>query len=356
MSTIVHERPGVYSSYDASSVVSAGRGGKVIGVAAKAAAGTVNAVVTLTGFAAGIAAFGEDNSGSHGMSAILKLLFLNGATEVRAVRVAAAGARSDYQAAFTALEALENVQVIVCDSGDVTIQQDLRDSVTTASSSRRERIAVVGSDGESAAELVVRAAALNSERMILVGPDALDAGGSAISSVFAAAALGGAIAASADPAVPMNGTPLYGLSGLDDVYSDSDIDTLVRGGVTPLESLSGTVSPVRGITTRTTTGGASDATWRELNTVLIVDDVIPAIRDVLRSKFTRTKNTPQNRSAIRTQVIVELEKKVTAQIIASYGAVTAAASTDDPTVCQVEFSFAVAHGLNQIYLTAHITV
>ena len=33
---------------------------------------------------------------------------------------------------------------------------------------------MVGGDGESAAELVTRAAALNSERMVLVGPDALD--------------------------------------------------------------------------------------------------------------------------------------------------------------------------------------
>ena len=32
------------------------------------------------------------------------------------------------------------------------------------------------------------------------------------------------------------------------------------------------------------------------------------------------------------------------------------ASPEDPTVCLVEFGFAVAHGLNQIYLTAHITV
>ena len=29
---------------------------------------------------------------------------------------------------------------------------------------------------------------------------------------------------------------------------------------------------------------------------------------------------------------------------------------DDPTVCLVEFSFTAAHGLNQIWLTAHITV
>ena len=45
-----------------------------------------------------------------------------------------------------------------------------------------------------------------------------------------------------------------------------------------------------------------------------------------------------------------------AEIIEGYGEVTAQASEDDPTVCEVEFPFAVAHGLNQIYLTAHITV
>jgi len=103
---------------------------------------------------------------------------------------------------------------------------------------------------------------------------------------------------------------IRGLGGLGTAYTDNDIDLLVRGGVTPLESTAGTVSPVRGITTRTTTGGAADTTWRELTTILIVDDVIPAVRQALRSKFARAKNTAQSRSAIRSQVIVELEKKV----------------------------------------------
>ena len=138
--------------------------------------------------------------------------------------------------------------------------------------------------------------------------------------------------------------------------TESEIDSLVRGGVTPLESLGGVLSPVRGITSRTKTGEVSDATWRELTTILIVDDVIPALRESLRSKFLRSKNTARNRGAIRSQVIVELERKRAAEIIEDYGEVTAEAGADDPTVCQVEFPFAVAHGLNQIYLTAHITV
>ncbi len=126
--------------------------------------------------------------------------------------------------------------------------------------------------------------------------------------------------------------------------------------MTPLESAAGVISPVRGITTRTTTGGAADATWRELTTILIVDDIIPAVRSSLRSKFARAKNTPQTRGAIRSQVIVELEKKKAAAIIDGYGEVTVTVDDDDPTVCLVEFGFAVAHGLNQIYLTVHITV
>ena len=96
--------------------------------------------------------------------------------------------------------------------------------------------------------------------------------------------------------------------------------------------------------------------WRELTTILIADDVIPTVRSALRSKFARAKNTAQGRGAIRAQTIVELEKKKDAQIIESYGEVTVTASADDPTVCLVEFSFGVAHGLNQIHLAVHLTV
>ena len=353
MSKINHERPGVYSSYDASAVITAGRAIKTIGVAAKSARGTVGEAVTLTGYSAGVAAFGEDTT--PGMATILKLLFANGASTVVAVKVAENGAQADYEAAFEVL-GKQDVQIVACDSADIAVQQALRAAVEEASAVRKERIAVVGGDDDTVEELVARAAELNSERMVLVGPDALDSSGNVLSGVFSAAAVAGVIAASKDPAVPLNGAEVKGLGGLNTDYSDNDIDLLVRGGVTPLESVAGVISPVRGITTRTTTGGAADTTWRELTTILIVDDMIPTIRASLRSKFSRTKNTVRSRGAIRSQVIVELEKKVAAEIIDSYGEVSVTAMEADPTVCLVEFSFAVAHGLNQIYLTVHITV
>ena len=133
----MHERPGVYSSYDASTVVSAGRAAKVIGVAAKAVKGTAGEVVTLTGYAAGVAAFGEDAADTPGMSTILRLLFANGASTVAAVRVAEAGAVKDYQDAFAALGG-EEARILVCDSAEETVQQALRTAVEDASAARME--------------------------------------------------------------------------------------------------------------------------------------------------------------------------------------------------------------------------
>ena len=215
---------------------------------------------------------------------------------------------------------------------------------------------MAGCAGAEVSELVSRAEALNSERVVLVGPDALDGGGKPLSGVFAAAAVAALAASAPDPAVPLNGAKLKGLTGLAEDYTDNDIDRLVRGGVTPLECVAGTVSPVRGVTTRTKTGGVPDATWRELTTILIVDDVIPAVRSALRSRFSRSKNTARTRAAVRRSVIVELEKKLAAEIIDGYDEVRVSASHEDPTVCLVEFGFAVAHGLNQVHLTVHIEI
>lgn len=174
--------------------------------------------------------------------------------------------------------------------------------------------------------------------------------------VFAAAAVAAVIAGNTDPPVPINGAELTLFGAAGKRLSDNEIDQLVRGGVTPIETVGGVSSPVRGITTKTSSGGAADTTWRELTTILIVDEVIPTIRSALRTRFARSKNTAQSRGAIRSQVVLELEEMKSREIVDSYGEVLVSALKSDPTVCLVEFSFTVAHGLNRIYLTAHITV
>ena len=339
MSMTIHERPGVYSSYDASTVISGSGGGRTVGLVSEGESGKL---YTLNRYEDAVTQFGQEEN----LTKLVQVLFRNGAAKVVAVPVSG---QENYQGAFDLLAVEEDISVVVCDSTELTVQQALRQSVCDASQARRERIAVVGgAQSENVEALVQRAEGLNSERVVLVAPGD-DTG-------LAAAAVAGAIAGESDPAIPLGGAELKGLEGMEARYADTEIDTLVRGGVTPLENVSGVVSVVRGVTTRTKTGEVEDATWRELTTIRIVDDVIPTIRNSLRAKFRRTKNTEQTRGAIRSQVVLELENKLAREIITGYDQVTVEADTENPTVCLVDFTFTVAHGLNQIWLTAHITV
>ena len=346
-----HERPGVYSSYEASSLTAApANGGKVAVVAAGGGPENVEDVYQWTSYSRAAADVGE-----CALSRLAQLAIRNGAGAVYGVPVKNAG--GGYKAAFAVAESLEDVNVVVCDSDDAGVQQELREMVKDCSAARKERIAVVGGKaGESVADLVKRAAELNCERVVLVAPGGVDAGGKAVGGAACAAAVAGAIAGGTDPALPLGGAQLYGLTGLDHNYDDSEIDALVQGGVTPLETLAGAYYVVRGVTTRTRTGNTPDASWRELTTILVVDEVIPGLRRALRAKFSRAKNTEQTRGAIRSQTVMELEKRVSREIIDSYEDVTVSALEDDPAVCLVEFAFTVAHGLNQVWLSAHITV
>ena len=350
MSLIYHERPGVYSDYDASSVTLAGSTERVIALIGLSDADA--GLYTVTSYNDGAQTFGESSE----LGKMLKLAYQNGAGTVLAYPVAA-----DTEAAYTAaLEAvLTEKQASFCVVGSCRedVQEALRDAVEDASVQRGECIGLCGMLNATKAELIARAATLNSERMVLIGPDVYPVGSTtAVGGGMAAAALAGCLTDQSDPAAPLNGQVLRGFTGVNAVYSDTEIDALVAGGVTVLECFGGRVSVMRGITTRTTTGGTADKTFRELSTVLIIDDVIPSIRTALRTKFARAKNNALTRNAIRSQVVVELEERIARQVIESYDHLTVTASADDPTTCVVEFEFAVVHGLNRIFLTAHISV
>ena len=340
------ERPGVYSVYEASAVVSAGARNGVAAVAALSTAGTAGQVYELFSCGDTAAEFGAKDP----LTELVCLLLVNGAAKVLAVPVRK---KEDYAKAFDQLAYRDGIKVMTCDSTELTVQQALRDCVKTASEQRRERIAVVaGTAGQTVSQLTQQAKELNSERVVLIAPGS----GKDVEGARTAAAAAGAICAETDPALPLGGVVLRGLPGIPTPYQESEIDTLIQGGVTPVESVAGVTTVVRGVTTRTLTSGTRDDTWKELTTILVVDDVIPGVRNVLRTRFSRSKNTPQTRDAIRSQVILELERKKTAEYITNYGEITVRPAEDKPTICLVEFSFTVAHGLNQIWLNAQIAV
>lgn len=169
-------------------------------------------------------------------------------------------------------------------------------------------------------------------------------------------AVAGAICGGSDPALPLGGAELQGISALEKRLDESEVDALIRGGVTPVERVGGSCWVIRGVTTRTKTGQASDRTWRDLATILVVDDVIPGVREALRARFPRAKNTAQTRGAVQSLVVEVLERKLAAEVITGYDAVEVTALADEPGICLVTFGFTVTHGMDQIWLSAEVTV
>ena len=199
MSETRHERPGVYSVYDASSVTSAGRAAKRHRRGGPGREGngqdsgdTDRLQRRCGGLWRGRRRHAGDEHTFEAAVCQRRVHGLRGAGRRRPAGLEA------YQAAFAALADCD-VQVVVCDSSELTIQKALKTAVETASAARRERIGVIGGSGDTAAQLVTRAAAINSERMVLVGPDMKDESGTALPGVFAAAAVAGAIAAADGP-------------------------------------------------------------------------------------------------------------------------------------------------------------
>ena len=347
MSTTISERPGVYTDYSVSGVVRASAGGGAVGLAATAEGGAANEVVAVTDHGAALSVFSGGN-----LPALAKVLLANGASVVYCVRVDEPDEDApDYAAAFGKLMTVEPVRFMVCDSHDALVHAAMKEAIDGADERSRYRVGFVESGETGATELVERARNLNSERLALVSHHETDGTPGAV-----AAAVCGAAAGESDPALPLNGAALSALGAIGENFSDADIAAIVRGGVLPVETSGGAISILRGVTTRTITDGVPDAVWRELNTVLILNEVIPGIRDTLRANFSRVKNNARTRGAIRTRVVIELENYLAREIIDGYDSVTAEQSPDDGTVCVVSFGFTVTHGLNIIRLSASITV
>ena len=175
MSITYHERPGVYSDYDASSVTATGSTERVIALAGVSEA--KSGLYTVTSYASGRDTFGESSQ----LGRMLKLAYQNGAGTVLACPVAE-DTEAAYQAALTLLFAEKRASFCVVGSTQEKVHIALRDAVEAASGQRGECIGLAGMASPSVAELTARAAKLNSERVVLMAPDVYLSGETAASS------------------------------------------------------------------------------------------------------------------------------------------------------------------------------
>lgn len=333
--------PGVYTSYELSGVRYSGGATGSVGMAVYAANLQKTGVMTFYSEAEAAVKLGAETAGAKLTGIILN----NGASKVK-IAVTTANTLAGYKAAFELLAKEPDVKIIVCDTTDANIHAALKSVVESETEERKYRIGIVEGTGTKD-DLVSRSAALNCARIVLLTP--------ASENNVSAAAFAGLVAGTEDPALPYSAAVLKGVVP-DAEYTLAETESLIAGGVTVLARTGTSTEVIRAVTTRTKNGSVPDASWRDLNTVLVVDDVIPHIRNVLKSMFTRSKNTQRTRGAVRTQTVIELEKKRDAGIIESYGNVTVKQDENDPAVCCVSFEFTPACGMHQIILSAHITV
>ena len=318
--------PGIYTDYNITGVRYAG---------AYSAAGliTVNndaesGAYSITSVAEASQIFGDDADETK----LCSVMFLNG------VKVVKAAVASTYAAACALILEQNDVTCFVMTNATAQNLTAVKTALTGAGENGKYRVCFADIEGTAQA-MCTLAEGVDHEQFCLCA-----------GAFGGAAAICAMSASQADPAIPFSGAKIAGAS-CEENFTDSQLELLLSSGVTPLCRIGGETEIVRAVT-----ANSSDLVWRELNTILIVCDVIPDMKSVLKAMFTRAKNTAATRGAVRTQVMIELDRKKDAGIIDDYGNVTVTQNANDPTVCDVGFEFTAAAGMQQLILSAYITV
>lgn len=348
MATIAKQRPGVYSDYQSSGILYSKKIGKSIAIVAKSSAET-NKIYSIQKLSDAQTIFGDGSI----MYSLCKTAFENGASNILAI--SAGNSDENYSLAFKILEETDGINVIVCDSTNVTIQQLLMQSVVDASLNKKERIGIIAAS-ENQSELTNWASSFNNERILLIAQNPIGTDGSTLSGCILTAAVAAIISQYTDPSQSFNGIGFEGISKLSKALTENEVDEYISSGIIPFEVVAGRVEIIRAVTSKTTTDGVSDKTFKEVNTILIIDEVIKSIREMLSKNISVAKNNVTTRSAISSQVTVKLQEFLDANIIDTYDVPNVYQSANDSSICIVEIDFTVAQGINQIHITANINV
>lgn len=124
----------------------------------------------------------------------------------------------------------------------------------------------------------------------------------------------------------------------------------------PAEWVGGQAECIRGVTTRTKNGSAPDSTWRDITTLLTVDHIMQAVRQMLTEKLrgcappsSRWRVSPPGGRCCSQQ-------KEEEGLLEDWSDPVVYTRPEDASVCVVELSFAVARVVSRITVTASITL
>ena len=156
-----------------------------------------------------------------------------------------------------------------------------------------------------------------------------------------------------DPSVSLTGEVMPGLARVTGA-GYAQVETLLAAGVTPLCQAGSAVEAVRVLTTSTAVGGSPNRSFSPINSVLIVDFVMKALRQSLGSLLRGAKNSQTTLSAVASQLTVLLGDFLDRGIITGFEAPRVSIQPDAPEVCVAQVAFTAAYLINQIQIRAQI--
>lgn len=344
---IATQRPGVYSEYLSCEIYKTNASGTVC-IVAKNQQQSAGVCLELSKISDVISSFGTDDL----MCRLCKIAFINGAKKICCISAGDA-TTLEYKTAFDALETKENIACVICDSDLEAVNDLMVASVVNASNNCKERIAIAACLSSYIESFVQ---SKNCERLVALQQKAKDDQDSTARGCFLAAAFAGKVVSLDDKTRSFNGLVLEGISDLNETYTETQIDSYLEAGITVCENIASSIEVIRAVSTRTKTNNEIDMTFHDINVVMIIDDVVKDVRTALRNMISNSKNNSQTRLAIATQACVILEEKKLNEIIYDYNPPQVSVNAQDPTACDVTLEFSAAQGLNQILITAYITV
>lgn len=337
-------RPGVYSSYTVTPSYTGTREALPVGV--------IGAGLGIPAEEPRLIRREDSLDGGTRILEIARLLFGAGLGEFWACSM---GEEADTAAWRSALEAMGEAgapALVVLENAGAEMLAAAKAFAEKQSENQREMLVFAGTSGDVTAAGAL-AKGVNSPRVVLSYGSAQGEGMSEGSAFFGALALCAAVAVLEDPSVSLTGQEMPGLTKAVGA-SYSQVETLLAAGVTPLVQAGSGVEAVRVITTSTSIGGSGNRSFSPINSVLIIDYVMKALRQSLAGLLRGAKNSKTTLSAVASQLTVLLGDFLDRGIITGFEAPRVYCQADAPEVCIAQVAFTAAYLINQIHIQAQI--
>jgi hypothetical protein len=262
-----------------------------------------------------------------------------------------------YTNALLKLE-LEDVDIVVPVTNDATIHALVNAHCAALSNTkgRKERIGIVGSLPASGfgttdlyvTDLVTKAVAMNSDRMMLVAPGIKRPNASGVLTSYGAEYLAALVAGLAC-AQELGQTPtgkFVKIVGLDAAFTNPQLETLLLGGVAPVEFVRNEGFKVtQAITTWQTN---ANPIYREFSVRRVGDAIMKDLRLTLNRTFTGARGDATTVQSMLSTVVSRLQRFQSDKVITAFKSV---AVTVTNSVARVSFEFAPSEPINYILIT-----